>query len=298
LIDKYEKDSTTDPLLIDTDHDGLNDPEDLFPLSFMCIRDLDNLGLVAWWAPSFDAEQKIYFAKDIWDTDGSSQLGSLSGYNLNLEGKDMVSERGGDLYFSLNRGINANEQLIEVDHHTDLSPKYEFTIASWIIWEGETASGIDQGALITKGTNYALYLTRDGSLQFTIKRRVHETCDWPCGDKDRDSDDTVYTVANIIKPGELTHVVATFGKNSEYMRIYINGYLQAYYNVINKHGYWNYRRYTRYIYTNQYPLTIGNMLDGSLPFKGMVKDIQFFSREMNSDDVEKLYNYGLCVPNP
>jgi hypothetical protein len=302
--DKYESDKGTDPFLKDTDHDKLNDPDDILPLSGECIQDLKKLNLATWWIPLYDPAQKVYFANDIGISEGNSQFGSMSGYDPKQEGKDMVSEKGGDLYFSLNRGINANAQFITVNDDKFLSPTRDFTIAAWIIWDEEVASGKDMATVITKGT-YALYVTKDGGLEFALQRNGYETCwlgssDILCKDPGNFSaTETVSTSANLIKRGVPYHVVVTFG-TSEYMRIYVNGLEVKNYWVPNKHdsSIYTYQRDTRSLITNPGPLTIGNTLDGSLPFKGMLKDVQFFGQEMISDNVAKLYSYGLCVPNP
>jgi len=294
LNDGYERDASTDPFLIDTDHDDLKDNVDPLPISGQCVQNMTELGLVAWWRPSLETEPGEHFADDIWEADKKSQRGDLIGYDPT---EKMIIEQNGEQFFSLNRGL-VDDQYIEVEDDEALSPKTEFTIAAWIIWDGTVASNVDRAVLITKGPNYSLFLQKDGSLLFAFTRYVWETANWRCPDKHRDSTDYVTTDENVIKPDELYHVVVTFGKKSEYLRIYINSDLQRKYDVRNKHGYCDWTRHTEYIYTNTEFLAIGNTLDSSLPFKGMVKEIQFFGKEMKSDDVNKLYTYGLCEPNP
>ena len=318
MDDRYEFDAGTNTYLADTDADGLNDPDDLYPLSGPCIQDIKKLGLTAWWVPVFDEEQKTWSASDLSETSGD-QIGTMIGYDPEQEGKDMVTAPlGKDNYFSLNRGLNANSQYIQVDHYTTgpnntkieaLNPpqKGPFTVAVTFKWDGEMASGVDRAVLFSKGSDsnaeYALFLTKDGRLQFILRRRVKEKCYiWIKGTWYQYLDnkvEVVSTEANLIQKNRIYHVVVTFG--NEHMRIFVNGIQEIDYDVVNKHttrsvDYW---RYTDYLLPNQDPLTIGAILSDSgprLPFKGAMLDIQYFTKEINSDDIKKMHQYGLCVP--
>jgi len=323
-MDKYESDAATDPYVKDTDGDDVKDPYDLYPLSGPCMENRNNkLKLVAWWIPWYgpygrlvspDSEaldeepEDLYYAKDIWAANDYSKPGELFGYQQNEDGKGIIIEYGNDTYFSLNRGINTDDQYILVEEQKDwLSPKSSFTLAAWIIWDGELASGEDRATLVTKGNQnnlqYAVYIKEDGSIQFDLRRHVNETkrgfgCN-PCW-KEFDHDEQVSTEPNLIKKRTLHHVVVTFDWN--HMKIYIDGVKQRDYDVRNKHrvgwGYW-YEKFTDYLLTNQEPLVIGNFLNGSAlqwPFKGMILEVQFFDDDLIEDDVAKLYKYGICVP--
>lgn len=317
LADKYEYDQGTNPFMADTDMDGLNDNEDLFPLSGPCIQDSNKLGLVAWWVPLQDQVQKTYVADDLILTE-ELQMGTLIGYDPKQEGKDMVTVPfGKETFFSFNRGINANSQYIKVDHATlkpgggyveALNPPNVFSVAVTFKWDGQMASGADFSTIFSKGNDanaeYVLYLKKDGSLLFVLRRHVHEvcklgSCDGCCPDNDFDTFDSVTTQPQLIKRNVEYHVATTFGQ--EHMRIYVNGILVADYWVPNTHktsGY-TYTRYTRYLIPNQDPLTIGATLTGSTvkyPFKGVMTNIQYFNKEINIDDIGKMENYGICVP--
>jgi hypothetical protein len=195
-----------------------------------------------------------------------------------------------------------------------LSPD-KFTVAAWIKWDGELASGEDRATLVTKGNQnnlqYALYITDDGRIQFDLRRHVKEECCctfcFSSSLKDAigtrynyfEHSESVSTDPNLIRKGTLHHVVVTFDWN--HMKIYIDGVRQRDYDVRDRHKSrlnW-YERYTEYLLKNQEPLVIGNTLDGTnlkWPFKGMILDVQFFQDALIEDDVAKLYKYGICVP--
>lgn len=305
--DKVEFENKTNPRLADTDGDNLNDDQDDMPLG-TCLTNQKRLGLAAWWQPTFDELNNKYLAKNIWKTDLTLPDGDLVGYDPTKAGQGMVFSDGNIAYFSLNRGLNSNEQYITMKSNEvlDLSGKPAFTIAVDAIWDGTMASGQDRATLLAKGSTFGLYINKDGAITFNVYTRMHEKCwgnitGWDETCSDRGSYNTMQTqttAGNTIVKNKKHHILAAF--NEGVMLIYVDGEKKLDFQT---YGTWS-NTWSRYnsrfenLITDNDPLVIGNMLQGDSPFKGRITNIQFFNVHMLPDNVANLYRYGLCTPSP
>jgi hypothetical protein len=298
--DNIEFEYRTNPQMADTDADHVDDDQDVNPLG-TCLAEKQKLGLIAWWQPEFDEFNKSYFAKDTWSFDAPVQNGVLVGYDPTKEGADMVFTKEGIPYFSLNRGINANNQYMNNNEVLSLTGKKDFTYVADIIWDGEVASGEDRATVVAKGSTFALYITKQGAIMFTLYRHVYEECWSGCPDKPLNVMERQTTQNGLISSGKKHHIVAAF--IDDMMRIYVDGKQQMNYWTPNKHktSIYTYQRNFLWLITNQDPFVIGVTLEGTTtkwPFKGRITNIQFFNAKMIPDNVDKLYKYGLCAPAP
>jgi hypothetical protein len=305
--DNVEFEYKTDPQLADTDGDNLDDDQDDMPLG-SCLTNPKRLGLAAWWQPAFDEVNNKYLAKNIWKTDLTLPGGDLEGYDPMKAGQGLVFSEGNIAYFSLNRGLNSNEQYITMKSNEvlDLSGKTAFTIAADVIWDGTMASGQDTATLLAKGSTFGLYINKDGAITFKVFTRMHEKCwgkitGWDDTCSDRGSYNTVQTqttAGNTIVKNKKHHILATF--NEGVMLIYVDGEKKLDYQT---YGGWSdalYKYKSRFenLITDKDSLLIGNTLEGELPFKGRITNIQLFNAHMLPDNIEYLYRYGLCTPSP
>ena len=289
LVDGTEAFLGTDPYMWDTDADGLSDAFDHDPLVPPCIFG-GNLSLSAWW----DGSATDVVAHDVWDLDPDVSDGIMSRSGIAyLLGNEPVFSLNGDM------------QLLDfIDVPTaGLSPQHEFTV-SLRVWWGQNDSLEPWGTILSKGpryrATYALSVSETGQVRGSVWRRVHDkcwlgSCDGCCAD-DYYNQRTEAMSTSLIPFGEWVHVTLAFG--SEYMKLYIDGEVEATVDVnyrtypgLNTHHY-----HTEYLHTNADPLRIGlDQLDGTEGrFRGYLDDIQYFHRALSDDEVRQHYMLGIC----
>lgn len=315
LDDDFMSDNTefnigTDPYLVNTDGDDLTDTTDPFPLSPPCLAG-DKLGLVAWWDGSiFSGGSTGFMAEDIWtkEAGGIASDGEMFPGDLTLAVLD-------NTVFQFNSLPDQNDSHIDVADQDDdgLSPTREFSLSTWVYWEG-AGTGKDQGAILTKGTTdhatYGLYLLADGRLKFTLHRNYHRKCwGWFFGwvddlCRDDNLNETVELVSDDPIPvQEFVDVTATF--SGEKLRLYVDGIpLQPVRSTWS--GTWTsgnlkyQRQYTNYLVANDEPLRMGGEYNAAallnLPFRGLLDNVQVFARGLNDDEVSQKNNIGVCTP--
>ncbi len=312
LSDKEESDRKTDPFLRDTDRDGIADRFDEEPLFSRCL-DGTQFGLTAWWDGTVRNDNGRKLAADIWSIERPDPLA-----NNGLMFKD--GSRA-DLSFALPDGSDVfalstqrdETTRIDVEDHPSLSPNYEHTIAARINWEG-LASGASYATLLSKGPSdtatYALYVTADGKIRYTVYRTYYETCSLCIGSTCHDNlcKDAGYlkqmeecVTTEKIATGEWVHVAATFG--GDMMRVYVDGEMAC-----EKRTYYEWKEEdilkaaeTTKVVDNGDVLRIGACWKPAepwtkWPFRGMMDDIQFFKTALNDDQIRQLIDLGICAP--
>ncbi len=282
LTDSGEKGMGSDPYMADTDGDGDDDFYDPFPLNPPCL-DGAQLGLVSWWDGSTDGDVT---AIDIINSNNGKMMNNL----------ESMEDVNGNAIFGFNRTVNDNNQSIVVPNSTNISgAENVYTFAAKISWHDIISTG-DFGTILAKGSNpsetYAMFIYRDAHLHHVLKREEkYEDCvtflgvDLSCTTKYRDKRETFNTPAGVVVPkDDWVQVVGTFDKARA--RIYINGSLQAE-KKLSK---------TTKLITNSNPLWIGGREGSTMPFKGLMDDIQFFNRALNEEQVRQLNQIGVCRP--
>jgi hypothetical protein len=291
LIDGSESFLGTDPYDWDTDGDGLTDAFDANPLVPPCL-DGTNLFLSAWW----DGAATDVTADDAWILDEVRSDGTLTR-------PEIAALLDLEPVFSLN-GDPAVLDSIDVPT-AGVSPQHVFTVALWMMWEQNDPLE-EWGTVLTKGprhrATYALSVSETGGIRASVYRRVWDNCwlgswDGGCADS-RYNERTELTTDEVVPFDQWTHVALTFGPG--WMAIYIDGERVARKDV----DYWNEGFYdhhyrTEYLHTNDDPLRIGlDQSDGSyVPdgrFRGFLDDIQYFHRELSADEIQQLYQLGVC----
>lgn len=219
--------------------------------------------------------------------------------------------------FLFNQRLDQRTRFIDVASHPSLSTNYEHTIAARVYWEGG-ASGADQATLLSKGpperATYALHITNEGKIKYTIYRTFYETCwycdyisgcvDWSCADRGHVNERVECVTANPIVPQEWVNVAATFG--GDLMRVYVNGELACQKYTFSKRetsgATWHrYRIHTVNLIENADALRIGcdpNATSPRWPFRGLMDNIQFFKVALNVEQIAHLNSLGTCSPGP
>jgi hypothetical protein len=297
LLDDWDElNEGTDPFLEDTDSDDTSDVSDQNPLAGECLKgDMYNLNLSAWWDGSYEKSENEYLAVDVWNKD-STVKGKIHGYDLETEPVKSIED---DNAFLLNQGIDQRTRFIDVPSNETISPTYEHTIAVRVYWEG-LASGADQATLLTKGSTdtatYALYITKEGKIKYSIYRHYKRKC-WSAGVdswcKDYERNEKVDCVSDVgIVPREWAVIAATFG--DDWMRIYINGEFAGDERTYESSN--SVRKWTLSLVQNTDVLRVGCDLQtpAQWPFLGLMDDIQIFHTALNAEQIENLYHMGIC----
>jgi hypothetical protein len=316
LSDLTESHLGTDPFLKDTDRDGQSDSTDDNPLAPLCL-DGNQVSLTAWWDGSYYEADTAFMARDIWPTevpDGIANDGAMFGDDAMT---NLVIVLDDEQIFLFNQRLDQRTRFIDVASHPSLSTNYEHTIAARVYWEGG-ASGADQATLLSKGpperATYALHITNEGKIKYTIYRTFYETCwycdyisgcvDWSCADRGHVNERVECVTANPIVPQEWVNVAATFG--GDLMRVYVNGELACQKYTFSKRetsgATWHrYRIHTVNLIENADALRIGcdpNATSPRWPFRGLMDNIQFFKVALNVEQIAHLNSLGTCSPGP
>ena len=308
LSDSTERQMQTDPNLFDTDRDGLSDNIDPYPTSLPCV-DPGYLTLAAWWdgsgATSLVNSKIVATSKALPTTRAEDWRALVKGIS---DPKEKI--------FAFN--LDKQTQYLAVGDtsitHPSIHSEHELTLSAWLNWNGNITETAPD-TIISKGpagsATYSLSILADGKLQFTIFRRVHEK-KWQCSggscwDNDAVKDDEynqqeLLTSDGPIPKGRWIHVAASFG--AETMRIYIDGQKIAEKSTTrdwlsnNKWAGREHRTTTTYLISNDDPLMIGlEKVDSpTSPYRGMLDDIQIFTRMLTPQQVTQLYNLGVCRP--
>jgi len=323
LSDSTEYSTQTDPNLSDTDRDELSDNVDPFPSTLPCV-DPAYLALTAWWDGSgakSQADGKIVAtSNDLPETLKENWRAMVKGIN---DPNEKV------LKFNLDNTKNQYLAVTDTNAtHPSIHSNREFTISAWLYWAGNVTDQVPDTIMMKtplgSGTNilntlfsryptYSLTILKEGTLQFSISRWVHEKikqCSGgSCWDdnavKDEDSfERNDLVTVNPIPKSRWIHVAASFGP--EVMRIYIDGE-----KIVEKstYAYWvngstwggrSHERTTSFLISNDAPLMIGldKVVSPSGHYRGLMDDIQFFTRVLQPEEVRQLYNLGVCQPQP
>lgn len=283
LSDSGERGLGTDPYKADTDGDGAEGGDDFYdtdPLNPPCL-DGDQLGLVSWWDGTVGADDVVI-----------DLMGNNDGELVN--GAETLPLNDG-MVFALNRDNNINNQSIRVANSTSLDAHNNvYTFAARINWKA-TANTTDYGTILAKGLypdpgeTYALYIFEDGHLHHVLKRNYLYQCgegilDPFCKDYYKDRREYFNTAADVVQHNEWVQVVGTFDRGTA--RIYVDGVERASKSL----------GHTRKLITNDNYLWIGGREGSTVPFKGMMDDIQFFNRALNAEQVRQLNQIGVCQP--
>ena len=105
----------------------------------------------------------------------------------------------------------------------------------------------------------------------------------------------------VLPKNQWVHVTATFG--GETMRLYLNGQKDTeLYTTYTWHEGWvddfMYMTYTNYLIPNNDPLLIG-VEKADAPawlFRGMLDDVQFYTRALQAEEIAQVYRFGTCKP--
>jgi hypothetical protein len=167
------------------------------------------------------------------------------------------------------------------------------TVSAWINWQG-VAAGSPQATILSKGPvgspTYSLSILADGRLQFSIFRNVHRN--WFIYSDNINQPITIITDDKIYQ-NKWTHVTATLG--SETMRIYIDG-KQVIETKINKYGILSATTNNLIRFDDPLLIAVEKIDNPAWPFRGLMDDIQFYTRMLVPDEVEQVYNLGVCPP--
>lgn len=294
----------TDPFLQDTDGDGTMDSADGNPLAPPCL-DGSQVGLTAWWNGGVGETREHYYAQDVGGgfANNGVMFGDKSMTNLAIDDH-------GEQVFLFNSG-QQDSRYINVEHHESLSTDNEHTIAARVKWWG-VAPRAAQATLLSKGppggATYALYVTKEGKIKYTVHHNYHHKCWWlaPWGRDDGACRDPGYGSETIscvtdtpIVQDEWVHVAATFGGHT--MRVYVNGELACQRPTAHEwRGTFSHHvKLPVNLVENEADLTIGrDASDPSplWPFLGLMDDIQFFNVALDEEQIANLSSSGTCLP--
>ena len=218
------------------------------------------------------------------DASGNGNNGTLVG-NLNW----VSGKTGSALQFD---GAE-NASYVEVADDPSLNPATEITCSAWIYFD----TFLGSGGIISK------YIGAGNQRSYTI----HMHHDNPLGIAADFSSSGVYkagtsamsagTDGDVIKEGEWQHVAVTF-KAQEFLRIYINGQMQAEEEVV--------AGVMDTIFDNNVPLLIGNdfQIGGShragqpREFTGIIDEVMIFNRELSAQEIQSIMSGATASVEP
>ena len=301
----------TDPFLANTDGDEQDDATDGYPLGPPCKERNEVSGLMAWWTGEvFETEEEgetevSVTAKDVVGGLEGEMFGDVPNTNLVIDDQD-------EQVFLFNSG-NQDSRYITVQHDDSFSTEQEHTIAARVKWDG-VAGGVEQATLLTKGSpdkgaNYALYLTAEGKVKYTVHHNYFQKCsacwlfccgDGCCADHGHDSMTIECVTERTINEKEWVHIAATYGDH--FMRVYLNGELACQRPAYEEwqSGWTRHWRVPQTLVENKDALYIGRGPSGASPpwaFRGLMDDIQFFDVALDAETIAILGSSGIC-PTP
>lgn len=338
LSDITESYLGTDPYNRNTDGDNLEDTTDPFPLSPPCLAGDKLNMVAWWDGSSTPADSDyvandIWSGFDN-STEPPTDLGVSSIGMMYPLATNLAVNLNGDPVFSLNPDQNRNDQFVDVplQDNDGLSPHRELTISALFQWDGTNINEPRATVLSKGGTDlatYALSIRSDGKIKFSLYRNAKRKCweekwrpfeyywnDSACPDSTFNVkvdlvSDVAITAHVAGEESQFVKVTATF--SGETMSLYVDEKLAGSRNTESStwtSGDYRYQdTITNYLVDNNEPLRIGGEFRGvdestgnpllpQWPFRGMMDDVQVFSKGLNAGEAGQLSDIGVCVPTP